>query len=552
MTNLASLLQQHLATPEKVLYRQFVQGAWRDFTAREVARLAARWQRAFREHGLAPGERVALLLRNGVNWVAVDQAALGLGLVVVPLYVDDNAENVAWCLSDSGARVLILDSARLLGALAQALPGVTIVSCQEDAPAPAIPANRWLPDNGGEFEVTEMADDTLATIVYTSGTTGRPKGVMLSHRNILSNARAALELVTLHPDDSLISVLPLSHMFERTCGYYVPLCAGVPVAYTRSVNHLAEDLAALRPTVMIAVPRLFERVLARIEQALQRSLLKRLLFRLTVAVGWRRFERRATLPERILYKLLHRLVARPILDRLGGRMRLTVVGGAPIDLRVARVFLGLGLTLLHGYGLTEASPVVSGNREDDNDPASVGPPLPGVEVRINEARELLVRGPGVMEGYWHNPEATAAVLDAEGWLNTGDLAEIREGRIYIRGRSKDILVLSNGEKVSPVDAETAILGDPVFEQAILVGEGRAYLILLAVTQETDEKMLIKRANAQLKGFPRYVRVRRVIPVREPWTLENGLLTPTMKVRRNAVCFRYRERIEQAYSAIKTA
>jgi long-chain acyl-CoA synthetase len=215
-------------------------------------------------------------------------------------------------------------------------------------------------------------------------------------------------------------------------------------------------------------------------------------------------------------------------------------------LRVARSFIGLGLGMLQGYGLTEASPIVAGNREHDNDPVTVGAPLPGVAVRVNEAGELLVRGPSVMLGYWHNPEATAEVLDAEGWLNTGDLAEIQADKIIIKGRTKDILVLSNGEKVSPQDAEMAILDDPLFEQAMLVGEGRAYLVLLAVTRESDEKTLIKHANAQLKSFPRWVRVRRVIALQEPWTLEEGLLTTTLKVRRNAVYDRYRERIEAVY------
>jgi long-chain acyl-CoA synthetase len=189
---------------------------------------------------------------------------------------------------------------------------------------------------------------------------------------------------------------------------------------------------------------------------------------------------------------------------------------------------------------------VAGNRERDNDPVTVGAPLPGVAVRVNAAGELLVRGSSVMLGYWHNPQATAETLDAEGWLNTGDLAEIRAGKIIIKGRTKDILVLSNGEKVSPQDAEMALLDDPLFEQVMLVGEGRAYLVLLAVTRESDERTLVKHANARLKSFSRWTRVRRVIAVPEPWTLADGLLTPTLKVRRNVVYDKYRERIEAVY------
>ena len=547
MPNLADLLEQYRANPQILLYRQYTDNAWRDYFARDVAALAARWQQAFRNAGYEPGDRVALCLKNGADWVAIDQAALGLGLVVVPLYADDNPENLAWCLNDSGARLLVLENPRLLDALTRALPSLPAIVCLHgDAPAPAISVSRWLPENGGSFEALELDENTLATLVYTSGTTGRPKGVMLSHRNILSNVAAALEVVSLHPGDVLISVLPLSHMFERTCGYYVPLKAGVPVAYTRSINQLAEDLAFLKPTVMVAVPRVFQRFLARVEQALAASPLKRALFSLTVALGWRKFEGRAGKVEQSLFRLLQPRVAGPVLNRLGGRLRLAVVGGAPLELRVARSFIGLGLSMLQGYGLTEASPVVAGNREHDNDPVSVGAPLPGVAVRVNEAGELLVRGPSVMLGYWHSPQATAAVLDAEGWLNTGDLAEIRAGKIIIKGRTKDILVLSNGEKVSPQDAEMAILDDPLFEQVMLVGEGRAYLVLLAVTQESDERTLIKHAKARLKSFSRWVRVRRVIALREPWTLAEGLLTTTLKVKRNAVYDKYRERIESVY------
>ncbi|MBU1689642.1 MAG: long-chain fatty acid--CoA ligase [Gammaproteobacteria bacterium] len=553
MVNLAGLLEQHCANPKIVLYRQYADNIWRDYVAADVMTLAARWQQAFRAADYGPGDRIALCLKNSVNWVAIDQAALGLGLVVVPLYADDNPENLAWCLADSGARLLVLENTRLLDGLVRAIPSLpTIVCLHGDVPAPAIPACRWLPENGSAFEVRDLDENSLATLVYTSGTTGRPKGVMLSHRNILSNVAAALEVVRLHPGDLLISVLPLSHMFERTCGYYVPLKAGVPVAYARSINQLAEDLAFLKPTVMVAVPRVFQRFLARIEQALAGSPLKRSLFYFTVALGWRKFECRASKVEQVLFRLLQPLVAGPVLNRLGGRMRLTVVGGAPLELRVARSFIGLGLSMLQGYGLTEASPIVAGNREHDNDPITVGAPLPGVAVRVNDVGELLVRGPSVMLGYWHNPEATAEVLDADGWLNTGDLVEIPADKIIIKGRTKDILVLSNGEKVSPQAAEMAILDDPLFEQVMLVGEGRAYLVLLAVTQESDERTLIKHANARLKSFSRWVRVRRVIALSESWTLAEGLLTPTLKVKRNAVHEKYRERIESVYrKGIKT-
>ena len=229
-------------------------------------------------------------------------------------------------------------------------------------------------------------------------------------------------------------------------------------------------------------------------------------------------------------------------------MRLAIVGGAALDPQIARTFIGLGLTMLQGYGMTEAAPVISVNREGDNDPESVGPPLPGVEVKLGDGGELLARGANVMQGYWHNDAATKASIDADGWLHTGDIAEIHERRIYIRGRVKDILVMSNGEKLPPQDAEFALMRDPAFEQVMLVGEGRAFLTLLAVTKERDEKTLIARANEQLKAFPRWVRVRRVIATPEAWSIDNGLLTPTLKLKRPLVLAKFKDAIDAVYAA----
>ena len=217
------------------------------------------------------------------------------------------------------------------------------------------------------------------------------------------------------------------------------------------------------------------------------------------------------------------------------------------DPELARTFIGLGLTVLQGYGTTEASPVISVNRDDDNVPDSVGPPLAGIAVRLGEANELHVRGPNVMQGYWRDAEATAAALAPDGWLRTGDQAEIKDGRLFIRGRVKDILVLSNGEKLPPQDAEFAILHDPVFEQVMLVGEGRPYLVLLAVTREEDEKKLVKRANERLAKFPRWMRVRHVVAMREPWSVDNGLLTPTLKLKRPLLLNKLKEEIDRAYA-----
>ena len=575
VANLAEFLTRHPA--DRVLYREFDGRVWRDLTAADVLRIATRWQRAYRRAGLQPGDRVAICARNGVAWVAADLAALGLGLTVVPLYASDHADSIAWCLGNSGAALLILENPRLLPALGTALAELPTTVLLEGESAPAVPVAAFLADGPapggprdsapgaaagaqhdmnppsteaatpGGFVIRPPGAETLATVVYTSGTAGRPKGVMLSHANIIANVEAALAVVPVRDTDTMLSVLPLSHMFERTCGYYAPLALGVTVAFSRGVNHIAEDLAAVRPTFMVAVPRVFERFLARIDQQLAGSALKRRLFGAVVEAGWRRFQGRAGPLDELTYRLLAPKVADPVLERLGGRLRLAFTGGAPLPARVARVFIGLGLKLGQGYGLTEASPVVSANGLEAREVASVGPPLPNLEVRLNEAGELLVRGPSVMRGYWNDEAASRAVLCDEGWLNTGDLADLEDGRIYIRGRSKDVLVLSNGEKLSPQAVEDAILADPAFEQVMVVGEGRPFALLLAVSREGDEKTLLKRANARLKGFPRYVRLRGVIIDAEPWTVENGLLTPTLKVKRALVYARFREAIERAYA-----
>jgi long-chain acyl-CoA synthetase len=558
MANIADLLKRQLATPERVLYRQFMEGAWSDISAREIANYAARWQAFLRKQGVARGDRVALCLKNGIHWVAADLGALGLGLVVVPLYADDNPENVAWCLANSGARLLVVETSRMADALKRsneslarsdgsaALPRMLCIAAEPGSPYDAVA--EALPAQAGEFEAVPLEDDALATICYTSGTAGKPKGVMLTHGNVLANVAACERLRLARSDDLFLSLLPLSHMFERTGGYYLPLSIGAKVAYARSVSQLPEDLASQRPTLMFAVPRVFEKFAARIHEALAGSPVKKRLFDLVVAAGGRAARREAGLRDRLVLALLRKRVAGPVLARLGGRMRLAILGGAPLDPPIAWLFIGLGLPILQGYGMTEASPVVSVNRPENNVPESVGAPLDNVEARTTDTGELLARGPSVMKGYWNNPEASAKSLDRDGWLHTGDLAEIRDGRIFIRGRLKDVLVLSNGEKLPPQDVELAILGDQTFEQGILIGEGRPFLTLVTVTKETDEKSLIQRANDRLKEFPRYIRVRRVVATRDPWTVDNGLLTPTLKVRRESVQKKFGAEIEHAYAA----
>ncbi|MGH8744490.1 MAG: AMP-dependent synthetase/ligase, partial [Burkholderiales bacterium] len=433
----------------------------------------------------------------------------------------------------------------------------------------------WLPENGAQEMETLGKTDELATIVYTSGTTGRPKGVMLSHRNILTNVFSTLQSIQAGTDDLFLSFLPLSHSFERTVGYYLSVMAGATVAYARSITQLADDLVYIQPTLLISVPRIYERVYAGIKANLDEgSAVKRFLFNLTVAVGWSRFEyaqgRGPWRTSHLLWPLLKRLVASKVMARLGGRLRGALSGGAALPPDISRIFIGLGLPLLQGYGLTETSPVACCNRMDNNVPASIGLPIPDVEVKIGEKNALLIKGPNVMLGYWNNPEATKAMIATDGWLNTGDTARIDEqGRVYITGRLKEIIVMSNGEKIPPVDMEAAIARDSLFEQVMLIGEGKPYLSVMMVLNQKQwqkfaaehgkpadesslrapevEQALLARLTAQLKQFPGYAQVRRVSATLELWTVENGMLTPTMKLKRAKVMEKFKTELDQMYS-----
>src|SRR5258708_3684844 len=331
MANIASLLKARLATPERILYRHFAEGGWRDVSARDIAEYAARWQAFLRAEGFAQGERIALCLKNGIHWVAADQGALGLGLVVVPLYVDDNPENVAWCLENSGARLLVAESSRMAEALAKAsaaLPRVLCLSAEPGSGHRTVEAVRS--EVAPRVEAAPLEDGALATICYTSGTAGRPKGVMLTHGNILASVGACERTCLARSEDVFLSFLPLSHMFERTGGYYLPLAIGAKVAYTRSLPQLAEDFLSERPTVVFAVPPVFERFASRVNEALASSPVKKRLFDLVVAAGGPAGRGEGRLLDPVGPALLERRVAPPGLVRSWGPMRIAVIAGPPL------------------------------------------------------------------------------------------------------------------------------------------------------------------------------------------------------------------------------
>lgn len=560
---------------------------WADLSWSDMAEHIGRWQAALIKTSLLAGDRVAILLKNSPTWITVDQAALGMGLVVVPLYIEDRPDNIAYVVQDAGAKILVVQSAnhwqRLFESAPHALTGVEhLIVIDGDLQDTSSPEgtrlwtlDEWLTNETLPLKERGGDPDALATIVYTSGTTGKPKGVMLSHRNILTVAEGAGRATRVYEGQRLLSFLPLSHTFERTCGYYTPMMWGMPIAYARSVQQLADDLLRIKPNVLIAVPRIFERVYDRVQSQLEKeTAFKKSIFRFAINTGWKKFlaeqGRGHRGPAQLLWPLLKKRVADNLMAKLGGNLELAVSGGAALPPPVAKLFLSMGLNLIQGYGMTESSPVVCANRPGANDPNSVGEPLEGIEVRIGDNDELQVFSPGVMLGYWNNHKATREVMTNDGWLRTGDKARIENNMVYITGRIKDILVMSNGEKIPPVDMEDAITLDPLFEHALIIGEAKPFLGAIVVLNPDQwfglakkhdldpfdkhslsnsklQKTLLNKIGLALKDFPGYAKVRRVIASLEPWTVDNGLLTPTLKTKRQLVTQQFTDAIENLYA-----
>ncbi len=567
--------------------------SWEETTWNEMAVLVGKWQKAMLTEDLESADRIGILMKNSKEWVAVDQAALGLGMVVVPLYLEDRPDNIAYILEDAAIKLLVVQDIsqwrRLRDKCLQhdnnsadntTLKRVVLLDATEDKIAGeserVTTSAQWLPEEGHVLHKRNGDPEKLATIVYTSGTTGKPKGVMLNHRNILSIAYPSGSGLKVRSDDLFLSFLPMSHTFERSLGYYLTVMAGCRVAFARSIQVLADDLLTIKPTLLISVPRIYERVYAKIENTLLKgSPIKRALFRLTVNTGWRRFQyqqgRSMFCLACLLWPLMKYLVADKVMQKFGGRLRLAATGGAAIPFPVAKTFIGLGLQLIQGYGLTETSPVASFNRLDNNDPRSIGQPLEGMEMKIGKNDELLIKSPGVMMGYWNNHAATAQAIDPEGWFHTGDQARIDEktGHVYITGRLKDILVMSNGEKIPPTDIENAIVMDPLYDHAMLLGEGEAWLSAVLVlnseqwvhiAQEHNldpfdknnlqdkavHNHIVRHLRTVLHDFPGYAKIRKVILTLEPWTVEDGLLTPTLKVKRPKILERFKKEITALY------
>jgi len=586
-------------SPQTEAYQAYNPGTeqWDRLSWQTVDAQVARHAAALASLGLRRGERIGLLLPNGLNAVCLDQAALRHACVPVPMHALDNPNSIAYILADSDASLLVLQTEAQWASIASvglALPALrqVVVVQPGSTPLAALPGTvplcslaDWLARgdalNGAVPTQPPQADD-LAALVYTSGTTGKPKGVMLTHRNVLSNVQACVQRVQARDSDVFLSFLPLSHTFERTAGYYLPVAVGASVAFARSTQQLMQDFQSVRPTLLVSVPRIFERVHAGFETRLAGHPLAARLARAAQSIGWQRFAAAQGLADalgqptpppgllaRLAWPLLERLVARRLQAGFGGRLRLAVSGGAPLSPAVARCFNSLGVPIAQGYGMTESSPVIAVNTLEDNHPATVGRPLQGLEVRIADNRELQVRGPSVMRGYWKRDDDTRAALLEGGWLRTGDQAALEDGRIRILGRVKEIIVTSTGEKIAPADLELAITQDTLFDQAYAFGDNHPFIGCIVVLNPTQwqalahtldlnpddpaaltasaaSKAVLERIKALTASFPYYAQPRAVRLTLEPWTIENTLMTPTLKLKRNNLAQHFKTEIEALY------
>ena len=593
---LPELLTHHMEKrPDLPLFTFWLptEKTWKTINVKETVEQITRWRHALVKEGLTKGDRCAMLLPNGINAILFDQSVLANALVPVPLHAVDTAGSSSYIINDSGAKLLVTGRLNRWEAIRDtedhpALKTVVItgepVQEHQDGDVRVVGLDQWLTEgNGTELPAGPEPQD-LAALVYTSGTTGKPKGVMLTHRAILANVTGVLQNLCPEPEDVWFSFLPLSHTFERTTTYYTAMGYGNRVAFNRNIGLLADDLKVIRPTIMMSVPRIYEKVYDKIQDALvKKPAFVQKLFHTAVDVGYRRFCRENGLPvqggflslfDPLIAGFLDKKVGAGIRGIFGGRPRIFISGGAAFNPEVSRTFLGLGINILQGYGMTETAPIMSVNKVGDNHPQTVGPALVNIEVRVGENDELQMRGPSLMNGYWNRPADTKAVFTEDGWLRTGDQADIfSDGHIRIKGRIKEIIVTSTGEKVPPADLEQALESDHLVSQAMVVGENRPYIAALVVLNAQEWKKLaselkldaddplsldtraarqavLRRVKAAAAGFPNYAVPRQVRLFLEPWTIENGLMTPTLKLKRGPMRTRFADAIESLYAEVK--
>lgn len=544
------------------------------------------------ELGIKPGDRIALLSENRPEWSIADFAILSLGAINVPIYTTQAVDQIRYILTDSGARAIFVSNRKLLRHARKALEGLDFLEkiiFFDDPDGDDIVRSitlESLEKSGQERAINKPAafgaylrairPNDLATIIYTSGTTGEPKGVMLTHANFVSNVLSIAGGLPISSSDIALSVLPLSHIFERT-GFYIFCYAGVSVYYTASFDQVAENLREVRPTVMTAVPRLFEKVYHKIvKKGFSQKGWKRRVFVRSLAVGQRYGEAKdkgklvgPTLA--LQQSMANRLVFSKWREGVGGRLRYFVSGGAPLSPALSYAFLAAGIPILQGYGATETC-IVSANRPDNNQVGSVGLPFAGIEVKIAEDGEILLRGPNVMRGYYGHPEETASVLNDE-WFATGDVGHVdKEGHLYITDRKKDLFKLSNGKYVAPQQIESLLKQSEFVSQVVVVGAGRKQPAALIVPEWEAVRQALSAAGEEfpddrvaLAEFPAaiklvqsdvgpltreladYERIRRIALLPDEFSIDRGELTPTLKVKRRVIDQKFGNLIEELYS-----
>ena len=545
--------------------------------------------------GVKKEDRVAIISENKPEWVIADMGIVTLGGVDVPIYPTLTPPQISYILNDAEVKIAIVSNALQLGKILKieselrALQRIIVINekvDQRDAKTVTFSEVLVL---GEHFEKSHRSffpealrrsrPDDLLTIIYTSGTTGNPKGVMLTHSNLVSNIKAAADVIPLNDKDTLLSFLPLCHSFERMAGYYTALACGSTVAYAESTETVSDNLLEVRPTVVTTVPRLFERIYSRIMRQIDNSPpARQRIFRWAVSVGKefaRERKRGSDSPLlRLQEALADKLVFSKLKQRTGGRIRFFVSGGAALSGELGEFFEAVGITIIEGYGLTETSPVLTANRVDDYKFGTVGKPVPGVEIKIAEDGEILAKGPNVMKGYYSNPQATAEVIDKEGWFHTGDVGKFDpQGHLIITDRKKHLFVSSGGKNIAPQPIESLFLQSKYIDQFILVGDGRMFLTALIVPEfevlknyangvgisfsddsdllraEDIKKLFEKEIQAIQKDLPTYERVRRFELLPGQLTVENGEITPTLKVRRNVVEKKFSAIIEKMYENV---
>lgn len=541
--------------------------------------------------GVGPGDRVALLSENRPEWAMADLGILTAGAVTVPIYTSLTTEEIRHILQNAATRAVFVSNPQLMTQLLPLLDPLDLKVILFDAPYRVCgPRIWWLGELVGVGQtagpesqsalaqrISRIRPSDLASLIYTSGTTGPPKGVMLTHENFLSNCRAVAQVLPLGEQDVTLSFLPLSHVFERMAGYYFVLSVGGTIAYAENMDTVPKNLLEVRPTVLIGVPRFYEKLHGRIQEAIRSApSFKQRLFRWALETGRRTAEckiHKAPLPPGLALRqgLAERLVFSKLRVRLGGRLRFCVSGGAPLSKELAEFFYAVGVLILEGYGLTETSPVISVNRPDRFRFGSVGLALPGVEVRIAPDGEILTRGPHVTPGYFNHPQATQEAIDREGWFHTGDVGTLSEaGFLTITDRKKDLIKTSGGKMVAPQNLEAQLKKDPWIDDCIVIGDRRKYLTALIVPNlpgvtafarhkglsYADPSSLLQlspvracfeervaRLNEQLASFE---QIKKFTLLAHPFTGMTGELTPTLKVKRRVVEERYAAEIAAMY------